>query len=95
MRDLAKASRSPRHWELEDTPPVIIIWWMLWLIVGFMERGTAGTGLRAQTAPELFNLTIFQLVAAVFSISLYLLALYIVRRIAHDQSESYSRMTAS
>jgi hypothetical protein len=94
MRDLAKASRSPRHWELEDTPPVIIIWWMLWLIVGFMERGTGGIGLRAQTAPELFNLTVFKLVAAVFSISLYLLALYIVRRIARDQSESFSRMTA-
>ena len=93
MRDLAKASRSPSHWELEDTPPVIIIWWVLWLIVEFMDRGTAGTGLRAQTAPDLYNLTIFRLVAAGFSILLYLLALYIVRRIARDQSDNYSRMT--
>jgi Domain of unknown function (DUF4328) len=92
MRDLAKASRSPRHWELEDTPPVIIIWWVLWLIVEFMDRGIFGAELRAQTVPELFNLTIIQLVAAVLSIPLYLLALYIVRRITRDQSESYGGM---
>jgi hypothetical protein len=95
MRDLAKASRSPRRWELEDTPPVIIIWWVLWLIVEFIDRGAFGIGLRAQTVPELFNLTIIQLVAAVLSIPLYLLALYIVRRITRDQSESYGGMTPS
>jgi hypothetical protein len=49
MRDLAKASRSPRKWELEDTPPVIIIWWVLWLIVEFMNKGTFRAEVRALT----------------------------------------------
>ena len=88
MRDLAKASRNPRQWELEDTPPVIIIWWVLWLIAEFMGKGTYA----AQTAPELSN---FQLVMAVLSIPLYLLALYIVRRITRDQSQNYAGMTPS
>ncbi len=91
MRDLAKASRSPRQWELEDTPPVIIIWWVFWLIAEFMGRAT----LRTHTVPELSNLTVLQLISGVLSIPLYLLALYIVRRIARDQSESYGGMAPS
>jgi hypothetical protein len=93
MRDLDKASRSPRQWELEDTSPVIIIWWVLWLIVEFLDRGAFRAELHAQTVPELSNLTILELVTAVLSIPLYLLALYIVRRITRAQSESYGGMT--
>jgi hypothetical protein len=89
MRDLAKASRSPRQWELEDTPPVIMIWWVLWLIVEFLDRGAFRAELYAQTAPELSNLANLELVTAALSIPLYLLALYIVRRITRDQSENY------
>jgi Domain of unknown function (DUF4328) len=91
MRDLAKASRSPRQWELEDTPPAIIIWWVFWLIAEFMGRGT----LRGQIVPELSSVTVLALISAVLSIPLYLLALYIVRRITRDQSGSYGGMTPS
>jgi hypothetical protein len=93
MRDLAKASRSPRQWELEDTPPAIIGWWVLWLIVQFLGNGAFRSGLHAKTVAELFNLTVIELLATVLSIPMYLLALYIVRRITRDQSEHYGGMT--
>lgn len=88
MRDLAKASRSPRQWELEDTPPAIIIWWVFWLISEFMGRGMFS----GQTVQDPSALAALGLISAVFSIPLYLLALYIVRRIRRDQSESYGGM---
>jgi len=94
MRDLAKASRNPWRWDLEDTPTVIVIWWILWLLVEFAGSGALQVSSRDRTLRGFENLTLYQCVSSVLSVPLYLLARYIVRRVWRDQSDTFTRSGA-
>src|SRR5262249_1829486 len=72
MRDLTKASRNPSHWELEDTSPLVVIWWVLWIIVQILGNGTLRASLHADTVQQLQELTVMQIVADVLSLPLYI-----------------------
>ena len=85
MRDLAKASRSPARWDLEDTPGVIVAWWSLWLIVGFLSASSARSGINAAEFPQV--VAALSIPECVMAVPLYLLARLIVRRIWRDQSQ--------
>jgi hypothetical protein len=89
MRDLAKASRSPQHWELEDTPAPIIVWWVLWIVSEILRNATLRSQLHARTVPEITTLTDIELATGVLSIPLALLARDIVRRVSRDQADRY------
>lgn len=86
MRDLAKASRSPHQWELEDTPFVLVISWALWLIVQLLANASFRAELKTPAVIDLYNITWIDLISHALAIPLYLLALYIVYRVARDQS---------
>jgi hypothetical protein len=89
MRDLVKASRSPHHWQLEDTPVLLGVWWALWLVVGQIDNAIMRMQWHASTMPELHELTYLQLASRVLSVPLGLLAYYIVKRVSRDQSNTY------
>jgi hypothetical protein len=90
MRDLAKASRAPLQWDLEETPHVIVIWWVLWLIVQIFGSGVSQVGLRAHTVAGLETVTTLQMASALASTPVYLLAFYIVRRVWRDQAKNHA-----
>jgi len=92
MGDLAKASRDPRTWQLEDTPLLILVWWILWLLKQFIGDGILNFKADAHTIDQLEVLTVLQIASGVVSVPLYLLAYYIVRRIWRDQSESFAQI---
>jgi hypothetical protein len=92
MRDLAKASRNPRTWHLEDTPVLIIIWWILWLLTQFIGNGMLRSTAYARTIDQLEVVTVLEIAFGALSVPLYLLARYIVRRVWRDQLESYAQM---
>jgi Domain of unknown function (DUF4328) len=92
MRDLAKASREPRTWHLEDTPVLIIIWWILWLLTQFIGNGRLSSITSAHTIDQLEFVTVLEIASGVLSVPLCLLACYIVRRIWRDQSESHGQI---
>jgi hypothetical protein len=92
MRDLAKASRSPSHWQLEDTPAAAVAWWALWLIAQVMGNVELRMAPNAHTVPALLELTIVAIAHGVVSIPLYFLARVIVQRVWRDQKESRLRL---
>lgn len=93
MRDLAKASREPRTWHLEDTPVLIIVWWILWLLTQVIGNSMLNSIGSAHTIDQLETVTVLEIASAVLSVPLYLLACYIVRRIWRDQSESFAQIS--
>jgi hypothetical protein len=93
MRDLAKASRQPVRWDLEDASPLIFIWWILWLIVNFVDGVVARSETGDHTREALETWTFVQIVSRVLSVPLYLLAFFIVRRVWRDQANNYFQMT--
>ena len=95
MRDLVKASRNPGQWELEDTPPFVVIWWALWLAVQFLGNSGLQSAFHAHTLQQLKHRTMVDIAATVLSVPLYLLARHIVRRVWRDQSENYGQMTSA
>lgn len=86
MRDLLKASRSPRHWQLEDTPFVIVLWWVLWLITRVLGNGMLPSVLGRRTVEQLQQLTALEILTDSLMVPVYLLVWYIVRRVWRDQS---------
>jgi hypothetical protein len=90
MRELAKASRTPRQWELEDSPPLIFIWWILWLILQVLGNAVIQGGLHRKTLADLQMITTLDIASGLLSVPHYLLALYIVRRVSRDQSSTYA-----
>jgi hypothetical protein len=92
MGDLAKASRDPRTWQLEDTPVLILVWWILWLLKQFIGNGILNFNAYAHTIDRLEVMTDLEIASGVLSVPLYLLACYIVRRIWRDQSESFAQI---
>jgi hypothetical protein len=59
--------------------------------VNFLGNGSMRAQFHAHTVPDIFNLTVMQIVFSVLSIPLALLARYIVRRVSRDQSNNYGR----
>ena len=94
MGDLARASRDPRTWQLEDTPVLILAWWVLWLLVHFIGNGLLNFASYAHTIERLEFVTVVQIASSVLAVPLYLLACYIVRRIWRDQWKSFAQVRA-
>jgi Domain of unknown function (DUF4328) len=94
MGDLAKASRDPRTWQLEDTPPLILVWWLLWLLAQFLGNGRLTSESSAHTIARLEGVTVLEIASGVLSVPLYLLARYIVRRVWRDQSVHLAQIPA-
>ena len=92
MNQLVRASRDPRTWELEDTPAVIIAWWVVWLVVRTVGNGVLRAAVAAKTASVPFSGTEADVALGALSVLLYVLAHVIVRRVWRDQSETYARM---
>lgn len=92
MNQLVRASRDPRTWDLEDTPAVIIAWWVVWLIVRTVGNGVLRAAVGAKTTSVLFSGTEAEVALGALSVLLYVLALVIVRRVWRDQSQTYARM---
>jgi uncharacterized membrane protein len=88
MRDLAKASRSPARWDLEDTPPLVVGWWALWLLEGlaYSLRNGMRLSLQVQEGIDL------NLVQSLVAVPLYLLALLVIRRIWRDQARQQAQL---
>ncbi len=93
MRDLAKASRNPHQWQLEDTSFLIVLWWILWLIEQALSNAGFRLSLNAHTLEEYQAMTLVHIVSGVLSLPVYIIARYIVRRVWKDQSETYTHMT--
>lgn len=93
MNQLVRASRNPRQWELEDTPPLIIAWWILWLIAQVLGNSVFRGGMAAKTAAAIYSATQLDIALSVASVPLYLLAWLIVRRVWRDQSVTYAQTT--
>jgi Domain of unknown function (DUF4328) len=91
MNQLVRASRNPRQWELEDTPAVIVIWWILWLIVQFLGNGVLRASIAAKTTAMVSGATQLDVVFSGISVPLYVLAWVIVRRVARDQLETHAQ----
>jgi len=85
MSDLARASRDPRYWHLDDTPILVGCWWALWLVVTTLGNVASRMALGMHTVASLQTATSMQIVVSVLSFPLYLLALLIVRRVWRDQ----------
>jgi len=94
MGDLAKASRDPHTWQLEDTPGVILLWWILWLLQQFIGNGVFNFATTAHSIDRLEVMTVLEIASGVLAVPLYLLAYYIVRRIWRDQSQSIAKIQA-
>jgi hypothetical protein len=92
MRDLAKASRSPLHWQLEETPVAIVLWWLLWLISLFLSNGALQSSLGAHTLAQLQQSTVWDIASDALDVLLYPLALYIVRRVWRDQAANCAQL---
>jgi hypothetical protein len=92
MGDLTKASRDPRTWQLEATPALILVWWILWLLKQFIGNGMLASQSSAHTINRLEVFTNMEIASGVLSVPLYLLARYIVRRVWRDQSMSFAQI---
>ena len=92
MGDLAKASRDPRTWQLEDTPVLILVWWIMWLLVSAIGYGLRNVSSNVHTVERLEVVTELEIAYGVLSLLLFLLACYIVRRIWRDQSENFAQI---
>lgn len=49
MRELWKASARPGDWQMEPAPPVILLWWILWVAAGV----TGMLGFQMSLEPEI------------------------------------------
>jgi hypothetical protein len=88
MSDLMRASKDPRHWHLDETPPLVISWWILWLVVSNGGNAVLRMTLRSDSLETLRLATTMEIVLTVLSIPLYLLARQIVVRVWRDQSQT-------
>ncbi|MBS0422766.1 MAG: DUF4328 domain-containing protein [Proteobacteria bacterium] len=95
MGDLAKASRDPRTWQLDDTPALLLVWWIVWLLKQFLSNGILNFSMRAHSIDQLEVMTVLEIAAGVLAVPLYLLAYHIVRRIWRDQSASFAQLHPS
>jgi uncharacterized protein DUF4328 len=86
MNDLVRASSNPRQWSLEDTPALLVFWWILWIVVNFVGNALFRMSLHANDVDSLRVVTIASIIMSVLSIPLYLLARQIVLRVRRDQN---------
>ena len=88
MRDLMKASRDPGRWRKAAGSPIILLWWLLWIVSNIAGQAAFRISAAANNPESLKDATQVQIVAAVLGIFPCLAAIGVVLLITRAQETS-------
>ena len=87
MKEIWKASKEPSDWTSQSESNILTLWWLLWLISGFLGQAVFKGAMRAEEIHELINLNIITQISDATDIALALVFLTIVNKVHSMQSE--------
>ncbi len=93
MNDLYRASERVHGWQKRQSPVVIVVWWICWIISGVLGQAAGRIALRAETLPQLKLATNISLVSDCFDVPLALVALLLVTKIQTHQAVAHDPMS--
>jgi hypothetical protein len=90
LNDAWCVSLSPESWRAQDTPPVLRLWWGLWIVTSALDNASFRRQLRASDVGAQMATAGLDLISDVLWIGLCLVLIRIVRRLSAQQSEALS-----
>lgn len=90
MKEIWLVSREPSSRSRENGSPLLGWWWAFWIFTGVMTQISAQLKLRAETIPDLKNVTAVSLIQDISSITVGFLALALIRNIYRMQVDLVS-----
>lgn len=90
MDEIWRASAAPLQWEQVATPPLLRLWWALWLINGILGNITLRVSMHADELTALLNANSLQIASDLTSIPLSLVFAHMIGRIGDMQAKQSS-----
>jgi hypothetical protein len=90
MSEIWRASTAPLEWEQAATPPLLRLWWALWLVNGFLGNITFRVSMRAEEVEALLNANSLLIASDLVSIPLSLVFARMLHRIGEMQARQSS-----
>lgn len=90
MSEIWRASTAPLQWEQAATPPLLRLWWALWLINGFLGNVTFRVSMRAEEVEALLNANSLLIASDLVGIPLSLVFAHMLHRIGDMQTKQSS-----
>ena len=91
MKEIWKASASPRAWKRQSVPLLLEWWWFLWIICILLEIAHIVVLLKADQIYELTTVSVLASLCNITLIPLTLIVVVIVSKICGMQTVYYSR----
>lgn len=79
-------------WQNTDASPIIILWWIMFLVSGFIGYFLMRASLTAETIGELLTVSKLTLATDIVDIPAAFLAILVVRTIGHRQKQKSQRL---
>jgi hypothetical protein len=90
MSEIWRASSVPLQWEQAATPPLLRLWWALWLINSFLGNITFRVSMHAEEVAALLNANSLLIASDLVSIPLSLVFAHMLHRIEDMQARQSS-----
>jgi len=85
MSEIWNASAIPLAWRQQRTPPLVAVWWCIWLAVSFEGVFLTFIGRESRTLDDLRGVTVFVILFYVTAIALDIVQLAMVRTVFNRQ----------
>lgn len=95
LKETWQASASPAAWRSIDTPPLLRLWWALWLVSSILGNLSFRLQLEAKTLDMVLASDGIDLAVAALGIPLNLVFIRIVRRVSDMQVQALSQRVFS
>jgi hypothetical protein len=97
MKEVFKASH-PDHlgdWKEASYPSILPLWWLLWIVAGFLGQAILRTTLQAETLEQIIASSWITFASDALDLPLGLVAITLVTNLQTWQSEKHSRLAAA
>lgn len=85
MKEIFKASKSPRHWFSQNVGTVVQLWWIFWIISGACAQISLRSSLNAESIDELLISNRITLLSDIIDIPSAILSLLLVSSVFQMQ----------
>jgi hypothetical protein len=95
MKEIWQVSQNPRDWQSQAGSPLLVSWWALWLLWGFVSQASYRLWTSAETIPQYQTSSLLSMLSSVIGVALCIVAVKLVMGIARNQQALVEEREAS
>lgn len=93
MKEIWNISENPVEWKNKSGSGLLVSWWALWLLAGFLGQLSFRLSLNANTISSLKSVTVVSIISGIFDIPLDIVCIILISLVIAKQNRLVKKIT--